>query len=269
MLESVARVFGAATDGDAFTELGRSAKALGFDDVSCVAVYAAKDSGSPTGRRLAAVLHYGSGSDAWLTYLFSQNEPQDDYDLYRFLCGERAPYASGLCILDHMPPVEPRHRAMLERQARLGYGPKLVVPLLSSPFEPVSHAALMYMSTLSGEDFVARVRTAIPHLVGVSNAFHARLEGDVHGFLEAHGRRRETKPHPGISESGGPSPLSRRQAEVLTGLARGERIIAIAAELNISRATVDRHVVAAREALGAQTVPEAVALAVSKDWIRV
>lgn len=269
MLESVARVFGAATDADAFRELHVAAKSLGFDDVSCMAAYAAKDSGSPTGHRLEAALHCGSGSDAWLTYLFEQDQPQDDYDLHRFLCGERAPYASGLGILDWMPPVEPRHRVMLEGQARLGYGPKLVVPLLSSPFEPVSHAALMYLSVLSGEDFVARVSASFPQLVGLANAFHARLGGDVHGFLEAHGRRRETQPRAGISGSNGASPLSRRQAQVLIGLSRGERIIAIAAELKISRATVDRHVVAAREALGAQTVPEAVALAVSKGWIRV
>ena len=62
-------------------------------------------------------------------------------------------------------------------------------------------------------------------------------------------------PHPG------PSPLTRRQVEVLRLLAAGRSTDDVAAELFLSRPTVRNHVARTLRALGAHTRLEAVAIA--------
>jgi DNA-binding CsgD family transcriptional regulator len=61
--------------------------------------------------------------------------------------------------------------------------------------------------------------------------------------------------------------LTQRETECLQWLARGLRQDALADQLNISRTTVEMHIVNARKKLGAQTTTHAVAIALARGKI--
>lgn len=65
------------------------------------------------------------------------------------------------------------------------------------------------------------------------------------------------------------SPLTEREAEVLSLLAGGLRPARIAAEMGVSERTVEFHVAGARARLGARTRDAAVARAAARGWIAV
>lgn len=64
-------------------------------------------------------------------------------------------------------------------------------------------------------------------------------------------------------------PLSRREAQVLEGYARGFRVAQIAYDLGVSDRTVEHHTRSARDRLGAATRDQAIAIAVAYGWITV
>lgn len=64
-----------------------------------------------------------------------------------------------------------------------------------------------------------------------------------------------------------PIHLTDRQLKVLTLVSRGERLKAIAHDLGLSESTVKAHLKAARLTVAAETIPHAVAIAISQGFI--
>jgi len=68
---------------------------------------------------------------------------------------------------------------------------------------------------------------------------------------------------------GTPSPLSKRQAEILYLLAKGDRLSAIAARLQIADSTVNLHLAQMKKKLKAKTKEQALAMALVNGWVTV
>ena len=66
-----------------------------------------------------------------------------------------------------------------------------------------------------------------------------------------------------------PSPLSGRQAEVLTLLANGRTLSEIAQEMDISTSAVNLYLSNLRSKLNARTKEQALAMAITKGWIKI
>lgn len=70
-----------------------------------------------------------------------------------------------------------------------------------------------------------------------------------------------------LSNEREPSPLSKRQGEVLQLMAAGFQLSAIADKLGIAKSTVNLHLAQLKKKLNAKTKEQALAIAISNEWI--
>lgn len=233
----------------------------GLSDYSYLAGFAEENPTATEGFVVSSVSHVSSCPSDWLEELFAKHGPEKDYDFVRVVTGWHAPFVSGHHILGLMEPLEPHYREILALKAEAGFGANLVIPLPSAPYAKYCYAAMMLISNLDQAGFEAVMSRHYHRLLTATFLLHSRLGGDAHTFLE---RERAVKSHMRALEPAAeaPSPvpgLTPRQAEVVRLLSTGLRPDAIAAAMALSRVTIDRHLRAAREAMGVKTTAELVA----------
>lgn len=254
---------------DAFFVIVRD---CGLSDYSYIAGFAEESPDTQAGFIVSCVSHVSSCPSDWMEELFARYGAEQDYDFIRVVTGRYAPFVSGHNILELMEPMEPHHRNILALKAEAGFGANLIVPLPSAPYAKYCYAAMMLISNLDRPAFEDRLSRSYHRLLSATFLLHHRLGGDAHGFLE---RESAVKSHLRSVGGGGGAPpppaghlsvpahgLTARQEEVVRMLMQGERPDTIADALSVSRVTVDRHLRAAREALGVKTTTELVVAAV-------
>lgn len=242
-------------------------RVAGFEHVSYLAGIPT-ESGHGSGRHaVQEIRHLSTSRDDWLRILFSEHSPEDDYDVQRFLLGFCAPFVSGQNILSLMAPVSAEHRRLLAVKAQFGFSANFLIPLPTTPFSQTCYAAIMFTSAMNQDTFRASMKRYSHWLLAAAHLLHHRLGGDAHAFLESGSPEAGRIIRPNKAPRSTMPGLTERQAEILQAVARGERAPGIAHRLGLSKVTVDRHVKAAREALGAGTTAEAVAKALTRNLI--
>lgn len=244
------------------------ARAAGFDHVSYLAGIPGESTNGSGNRSVQEICHFSTSSDDWLRVLFTENSPEEDYDIQRFLLGFCAPFVSGQNILRLMTPVSAEHRRLLAVKAHFGFSANFLIPLPSTPYSEMCYAAIMFTSAMDEGAFQSSMKRSSHLLLAASHLLHHRLGADAHAFLASGfpAARRVIRAAKMVQPI--ESVLTGRQREIIEALARGERAPGIAHKLGLSKVTVDRHVKAARDALGAGTTAEAVAKAVARNLIR-
>lgn len=252
----------------AFDHLVEAVRQVGFDNVSYMAGLAEEAHGNASGKTVEAIMHVSTCPDDWLEALVSEHGAENDYDIKRFLLGLTAPFVSGYNILGLMEPLAEPQRRILEMKAAYGFAANFVVPLPTAPFARQSYAGLMYISELDAETFAKTLTQNGDRMIALAHLFHDRAGGNAHTFLEREANVkvcvRAFQPR---AERVRGAKLTDRQRIILSGLAAGERISAIADQLGLSTVTVERHLSQARVNLGARTTTEAVAITVAKGML--
>lgn len=251
-----------ATPEDSLAAFGEVIDATAFDHYSVLAGNLT-NLGSPlTGGAISQIAHVSSCPSDWLDYLVSADAFQDDYDIQCMLTGQLAPFVSGHNILSLMPPLNGAQKKLLARKAEFGFAANLIVPLPRTPIQRPAYEAVMLMSKLDEPGFRNALEAHHDYLVAACHLLRRALSRDalaLYGEIKGgalHRRQSKARAEPPASL------LTRRQRAVLKGISAGGRPEDVAERLKISRSTVDFHLRAARDALGASTLHEAVAKAI-------
>ncbi len=223
----------AATPRERFDVLAKGVSRLGLDIVN----YGFFDDVAAE-RAATDVQFMTTMSDAWMTYYHGDGLAEADAHVRHVRNGRISPYLWGSSDIEGLAGGE---RRVAEEAKDIGLRTGLFVPMASplDPFSPVAGLALA--GAMDDRDFRAMLAEHGVALLHLAYVFHNASIRNV--WMDQAGGR----------------PLSERERTCLRHLADGLRQDAIADKLGIARVTVEMHLRAARQKLGARTLTEAVA----------
>ncbi len=261
-MQGLEKLLISAAPEDGLAAFGEIVGATGFDHYSVLAGGLANP-GSPFAHgALSQIAHISSCPSDWLDYLVSADALQDDYDIQCMLTGQLAPFVSGHNLLSVMPPLSDAQNRLLARKAEFGFAANLIVPLPRTPIQRPAYEAVILMSELDEPSFRSALEAHFDYLVAACHMLRRVLSRDALAlYAEITGGALHRRLSTARTEVPA-SVLTRRQRAVLVDMSAGGRPEDIAERLEISRSTVDFHLRAARDALGANTLHEAVAKAI-------
>lgn len=223
----------AATPQERFEVLTRGLASLGLDIVN----YGFFDSIAAE-KAATDVQFLTTMSSAWMDYYHGEGLAEADAHVRHVRSGRISPYLWGSSQIERLSNDE---RKVAEEAKDIGLRSGLFVPMASplDPFSPVAGMALA--GAMSDAEFKAVLAEHGVGLLHLAYVFHNASIRNV--WMQQAGGR----------------PLSDRERDCLRYLADGLRQDAIADRLGIARVTVEMHLRAARQKLGARTLNEAVA----------
>jgi DNA-binding CsgD family transcriptional regulator len=180
-------------------------------------------------------------SEDWMRYYYERSLEDSDPHVTRVKASKITPYLWNESVIRGVASSAERHTAMEATEA--GLRSALCVPLTSplNPFAPVGGITLG--SSLGEEAFKRVMQEHGATLASIAHVFH-------HASIRQLWHARD-----------GNKLLTARERDCVRYLAEGKRQDGIAQALGLARVTVEMHLRAARQKLGAQTLNEAVAKA--------
>ena len=180
-------------------------------------------------------------SDGWILYYYDKNLADTDSHVVRVRNGKITPYVWNESTVQRVESSGERTTALAAAEA--GLRSALCVPL-ASPFDPFTPVGGITLGASMGE---AAFKTVMGEhgatLTSIAYLFHNSCIRQL--WHERHGGKS----------------LSPRERDCLRYLADGKRQDAIAHAMGVALVTVEMHLRAVRQKLGAQTLNEAVAKA--------
>lgn len=242
-----------------FKALVDVSRAAGFGEIAFIQGQITEDPTRSPPYTIDNLAYLSSCDDAWLRQIAGNNDIQEDIDFLKILKGQSSPFVSGYHLKSEIGPLSPAQDNVLRLKAEQGFAANLVVPIMANPRLRPATAAMVYLS-----------RMHVPKFFEVLSEHYLMLTSAAYLAATCFLRAASCGQTPTVLEvkpklqhaARATCALTDRQRLVLQTLASGAKPAEIAADLSITKATVDFHLARAREALHARTTAEAVAKAI-------